>query len=261
MTLLDFHLIIIITVTIQVAVFNWFSWNSHGWCQPKHGWTLFCFGNNQSNRTTDMGENMPPKLVFWLSFSWYGGFWGKNFEAVFGTPFPIIKVIHFCHPASHSVKNGYAAKNIFLAVILENIIIIILNCYIKNIQNLISYKKGCTDFCRQMPPFPQNGHVLPQMVFHNFFNLNWRTFGEVFLLETILVQRKILWRINFVLMKCLPNAVLFEKLQNECKNPSFLDKVTCIRWNHAGAGAKFHIHGFILQEAFILYILYTWCVE
>ncbi len=45
-------------------------------------------------------------------------------------------------------------------------------CYIKNIKNLISYKKVYNDFCRQTPPSPQNGHVLPQMVFHNFFNIN-----------------------------------------------------------------------------------------
>ncbi len=41
MTLLDFQLIIIITVTIQVAVFNRFSWNSHGWCESTLGWILF----------------------------------------------------------------------------------------------------------------------------------------------------------------------------------------------------------------------------
>ncbi len=40
------------------------------------------------------------------------------------------------------------------------------------------------------------------------------------------------------------NSLLFEKLQNECKNSSFLQKVTCIRSDHVGAVAKFHIHGF-----------------
>ncbi len=38
----------------------------------------------------------------------------------------------------------------------------------KNIQNLTSYKKVYIDFCDQTPPSPQNGNVLPQMVFHNF---------------------------------------------------------------------------------------------
>ncbi len=42
----------------------------------------------------------------------------------------------------------------------------------KNIQTLISYNKVYTDFYHQTLPSPQNGHVLPQMVFHNFFNIN-----------------------------------------------------------------------------------------
>ncbi len=71
---------------------------------------------------------------------------------------------------------------------------------------------------------------------------------EVSLLESILIGKKILWRISFVLEKFSPNALLFEKLQNEYKNSSFLHKVTCIWSNHAGAVAGFHIHGFILQE-------------
>ncbi len=48
---------------------------------------------------------------------------------------------------------------------------------------------------------------------------------EVFLFERILVRKKILWRINFVFIKFLPNALFFEKLQNEYKNSSFLYKV------------------------------------
>ncbi len=47
-------------------------------------------------------------------------------------------------------------------------------------------------------------------------------------------------------MKFSPNALLFEKLQNERENPSFLHKVTCIKSDHAGAVAKFHIRGFDL---------------
>ncbi len=39
----------------------------------------------------------------------------------------------------------------------------------KNIQNPISYKKIYIDFCRQTLPSPQNGHVLPQIVFRSFF--------------------------------------------------------------------------------------------
>ncbi len=93
MTLLNFQLIIIITVTDTGRIFEpifmkftWLVW-LHTWVNQ-----IF-FGNNQSNRTTDMEENVPPKLVFWLSFSPYGVFWGKNFKVVFGSPFPIEKII------------------------------------------------------------------------------------------------------------------------------------------------------------------------
>ncbi len=34
----------------------------------------------------------------------------------------------------------------------------------KNIQNLISYKKGYIDLYHQMPSSPQNSHVISQMV-------------------------------------------------------------------------------------------------
>ncbi len=48
---------------------------------------------------------------------------------------------------------------------------------------------------------------------------------------------------NFILSKFLLNALLFEKLRNEYKSPSFFHKVTCIRSDHAGAIVKFQIHG------------------
>ncbi len=39
----------------------------------------------------------------------------------------------------------------------------------KNIQNLISDKKGYIDFSSQTPTSPQNGHVPLQIVFRSFF--------------------------------------------------------------------------------------------
>ncbi len=44
------------------------------------------------------------------------------------------------------------------------------------------------------------------------------------------------------------NALFFEKLQNECRNPSFLHKVTYMRSDHTGTNAKFHNHGFIFRR-------------
>ncbi len=51
--------------------------------------------------------------------------------------------------------------------------------------------------------------------------------------ESILIRKKILWRINFVLIGFLVNASLFKKSQNEYKNPSFLHKTMCIESNHS----------------------------
>ncbi len=69
---------------------------------------------------------------------------------------------------------------------------------------------------------------------------------QVSLLESILIQKKILWRINFVFIKFLLNALLFEKSCNECKNPSFLHKATCIESVIIeNAALLFYIHGFI----------------
>ncbi len=53
----------------------------------------YFFENNQSNRTTDMGENVPPKTSFLAVIPPVGVFGGKNLKAVFGTPFPIEKVV------------------------------------------------------------------------------------------------------------------------------------------------------------------------
>ncbi len=125
MTLQDFQLIIIITVTIQIAALNWFSWNSHSWCGSTLGWTFF--GNNLFNRTTDMGENVPPKLIFWFSVSRYMGFWRKNLKVVYGTPFPIEKVLFIFvvrHPipwkmvmSSKIIFRSYFGKYIFKKVV------------------------------------------------------------------------------------------------------------------------------------------------
>ncbi len=99
---------------------------------------LFFFGNNWFNRTTDMGENVTPKVVFW----------GKNFKAVFGTPFSIEKV---SSDIPFPKKWSCPLKIIFLSYFGKYCYFFWKNCYIKNIQNLISYKKFCIDFCRQTP--------------------------------------------------------------------------------------------------------------
>ncbi len=80
--------------------------------------------------------------------------------------------IHFHCPTPHSsLKNGRSLQKLFFAIILEKYIFFKI-CYMKNIQNLISHKQASIHLCRQTPHSPQNGPVLPLMVFHNFFNIS-----------------------------------------------------------------------------------------
>ncbi len=107
MTLFVFQLIIIVTVTIQVAILSRFSWNSHGWWGSIQMKPLV-FGNNQPNRTTGTEENVPPKPVLWLSFSQYGLFWERKLQNHIWYPiFHRKGYIHFFLPMPHSLKIGH----------------------------------------------------------------------------------------------------------------------------------------------------------
>ncbi len=63
------------------------------------------------------------------------------------------------------------------------------------------------------------------------FNVNWRT-SMWFCCSKVTYSKKILCRINHVLIKFSLNELRFEKSWNECKNPSFLHNVTCIESDH-----------------------------
>ncbi len=65
------------------------------------------------------------------------------------------------------------------------------------------------------------------------------------LLISVLIRKKILWGINFILIKFLLNALLFEKLQNECKNLSLLHKATCINLDHSTTKMQCHLFTFM----------------
>ncbi len=67
------ELIIIITVTIQVAVSNQFSWNPHGYYKSTHGWILLFWETIGPIEPLIWGK-CAPKMVFWLSFNRYGDF-------------------------------------------------------------------------------------------------------------------------------------------------------------------------------------------
>ncbi len=55
---------------------------------------------------------------------------------------------------------------------------------------------------------------------------------QVLQLKSLLIQKKILWIINFVTIKFSLNALVFEKSWKECKNPSFLYKAMSIQSDH-----------------------------
>ncbi len=122
MTLLDFQLIIIITVTLQVAVLTQFSWNSRGWCESTYEWSLLFMETIGPIELLTWGKMCPQKLVFaFIQLVW--GFWVKNFKAVFGTPFTIEKVI-FIFVAGHPIPwKCPCPQKFFFAVILENIVL------------------------------------------------------------------------------------------------------------------------------------------
>ncbi len=84
----------------------------------------------------------------------------------------------------------------------------------KNIQNLIFYKKVYIDFCCQTP-LSLKMVVSSHNWFFAIFSHKLKNICKVFLLESILSRKKILWRINFFLIKFSPNTLLFEKLQNQ----------------------------------------------
>ncbi len=95
--------------------------------------------------------------------------------------------------------------------------------WMKNILNLISYKKVTLIFIAGQP-LPLKTWT-PTNDFSQFFQHKLKNIHEVLLLKSILIWDKILWRINFDLIKFLLNALLLGKLWNECKNSYFLHKV------------------------------------
>ncbi len=213
MKFLGFQLIRITPVIIQAAVLNWFSWNSHGWWESTHGW-------NSLFLETISKENVPPKLVFWLSFSRYGLFWRKKFQNRIRYPiFHKKGHIYFCRPTPHSLKIGHAPLKLFFIDILENIVVFFEKIVKRKIfETSFPTRKVILIFVTKRPSLPKQSCSFTND-FLQFFQHKLKKIYEVLLLESILIRKKILWRINFVLIKFLLNTLLFEKLRNEFKNP------------------------------------------
>ncbi len=83
--------------------------------------------------------------------------------------------IHFSCPMPHSLKNCHAPQKLFFAVILKNIVFFEKNVKQKLFKTSFFTNNFILIFVTRYPLSLQNGHVLPQMVFRSFFNVNWRT--------------------------------------------------------------------------------------
>ncbi len=165
MTLLDFQLIIIITVTIWVAVFNRFSWNSHSWCELTHGWTLF-FSETIGPIEPLICGKMCLQSWFFDFHSAGMGFLEEKISKSYSIPhFQQKRLYSFFSSNGPFPEKWSCPRKIIFHSYFGNFFF---NWYIKNIQNLISYKKVYIYFCCQSSSFPQNCHVLPQLVFHYF---------------------------------------------------------------------------------------------
>ncbi len=140
------------------------------WCGFTHRWTLLFFGNNRPNRTTDMGEAVPPKPAFRLSFNVYGFtcfflfFLRKHLKTVSGTSFPTEKVIFIFVVRRPFPSKMVVSPKIIFCSYSGKYYFFRKNCWMENILNLLSYKKNYINFCWQTTLPPQNGHNHLQMV-------------------------------------------------------------------------------------------------
>ncbi len=158
---------------LQVAVLNRFSWNSHGWCESTHGSTLIFLEIIRPIEPLIWGKCAPKNgfLAFIQLVLW--GFFEKKISKSYSVPhFPKKRLPSFLSSDTLLPKNWLSQtpsppprqKNYF-SQLFWKILFFLLNCCMKNIQNLISDKKIYIDFCHHTPTSPQNGHVLPQVFF------------------------------------------------------------------------------------------------
>ncbi len=81
------------------------------------------------------------------------------------------------------VKNGHIPKKFFLPFSRKMLIFFEKIVRLKNIQNLISHKKGYIDFRRQTRPFLQKGLVPHKISFSLSFSENTTFFEKKTLLD------------------------------------------------------------------------------
>ncbi len=238
--LLDFHLVVIITVAIRLQFWTDFYEIHMVGAGPHMGEPYSCY--KQSAQQNHRWRKMCPRNRFFDFPSACMGFFEEKTSNRIRYPiFRRIGYIHFCRPTPHSRKTGHACQKLFFVLILAIIVFIKKIVEWKIFKNSFPTKK-CWLLPLDVPSFSKQS-CTPTDGFLQFFQCKLKNIHKVLLLESILIRKKILWRINFVLIKFSLNALLFEKSQNEWKNLSSLREVTRIKSNYIGAVAKFNIHG------------------
>ncbi len=134
----------------------------------------------------------------------------------------------FLSSDTYSLKNGYAPKSYFLLLFWKILFGFFFKILLyKKYSKPHSLQKSLYWFLLPGTPFHSKWLRLPVSGFSQLFQHKLKNNRRVFLLKSILIWKKILWRINFVLAKFSLNVLFFKKLQNECENPSFHHKLTC----------------------------------
>ncbi len=176
--------------------------NGKWWC-PLAGQLSETSILNAPAFVVNASRNVPSKLVFWPSFGHYGGFWGKNFNAVFGTSFPIKKmklifVLRHWILWKMIIPPPPIKKIIIFPGYFENCCVFWKNCYTKNIQTSILTKKFILIFVARYP-LPLKMVTSFHKWFLQFFQHKLKNICEVFLLESVPIWKTILWRYTLFL--------------------------------------------------------------
>ncbi len=114
-----------------------FSWNSQGWCESTHGWTLLFLETIGPIELHIWGKMCHQKQFFGFKSDGTAFFEKKIKNCIW---YPIYQkkcYIHFCGPTPRSLKNGDAPKNNFSLIFLKILF------FSKNLLNKKYLKRQC----------------------------------------------------------------------------------------------------------------------
>ncbi len=133
---------------------------------------LFFFNNRFNEHWYGRKCALKTGLLAFIQPVWI--FWRKNFKAVSRTLFSIKRFYSFLSSDTPIPWKMVMSAKIFFSRLFWKMLFLLRKMYEK--YSILHFlQKIYIDFCGQTTPSCQNGHVIPQMVFHNFFNVNWKT--------------------------------------------------------------------------------------